>query len=61
MASLKQHASLLSVGGLSELQRRHAVGAGRAELLQSLIVKVQGYVYTWLCFQSQLYFEGNID
>lgn len=42
MASLKQHAetSLSLVRGLSELQCRHAVDAGPAEVLQSLLVKV---------------------
>lgn len=36
------------------------MGAGPAELLQSLLVRVQGYMCMWLCSQSQLYWEGNI-
>lgn len=62
-ASLKWHAetSLSPARGLSELYCRHAVGAGPAEVPQSLLVKVQGYVCMWLCCQSQLYFEGNVN
>lgn len=52
---------LSPVRGLSELRCRHAVGAGSAELLQSLLVKVQGYLCMWLCFQRQLYFESNMN